>query len=96
LTNYETSPYWYRGYFRDDLTQDDVNKGLRKFHAQKVIVGHTIQSEVNWSFEEKVIGIDVKHPKDYYQYFPQRKSQGLLIEGANYYRVFDDGSKELL
>jgi len=41
-----------------------------------------------------VIGIDVKHPKDYHKNWPSKDSEGLLIEGNQYYRVFDNGEKE--
>ena len=96
LTSFKTSPYWYRGYFRGHLSQEDIEIGLRKFGAKAVIVGHTIQSKVNKSYDGKVIGIDVKHPSDYYEYFPKRESEGLLIEDGKYYRVFADGkTKEL-
>lgn len=96
LTSFKTSPYWYRGYFRGHLSQEDIDGGLRKFGAKAVIVGHTIQSKVNRSYDGKVIGIDVKHPSDYYDYFPKRESEGLLIENEKYYRVFANGkTKEL-
>ncbi len=96
LTSSKTSPYWYRGYFKGGLTQQEINKGLEKFNAKAVIVGHTIQPEVNRQYDGKVIGIDVKHPQDAYQYFPKRKSQGLLIDGTKYYRVLDNGQTEEL
>lgn len=91
LTSYQTSPYWYRGYYKDDLSQRDVENDLRIFNAQVVIVGHTVQSEVNRKYNGKVIGIDVKHPQDYYDYFPKRESEGLLIDNGKYYRVFANG-----
>ncbi|MBS9768633.1 MAG: metallophosphoesterase [Flavobacteriaceae bacterium] len=97
VTSSKTSPYWYRGYFKDDnLSQQDVEKGLAKFNAKTVIVGHTIQSQITTKFEGKVIGIDVEHPKDYYKYFSKRHSEALLIEGEKYYRVFENGEKEEL
>lgn len=96
LTSSKKSPYWYRGYFKEDLSQDDINKGLEKFNAKGVIVGHTVQSKIKRKYEGKVIAIDVKHPLDYYKYFPKRKSEGLLIENDNLYRVLKDGTtKEL-
>lgn len=85
---------WYRGYFKDDLTQEDVERGLDKFNAKSVVVGHTLQSKVNRIYNGKVIGIDVKHPKDYNKSFPNQKSEGLLIDGGRYYRVLHSGDKE--
>ncbi len=96
LISTDTGPSWYRGYFKDDLSQSDVEKGLSKFNAKAVVVGHTIQSKVSQYYQGKVIAIDVKHPKDYLSSFPFRESEGLLIEDQQYYRLLDDGSKILL
>jgi hypothetical protein len=88
-----TGPCWYRGYFREDLTQQEVEAGLNKFKAKAVVVGHTLQRKVTRTFEGKVFGIDVKHPSDNRSDFPFGKSEGLLIEGDTYYRVLDTGRK---
>lgn len=85
---------WYRGYFKDDLTQEQIDAGLHKFNAKSIVVGHTLQSKVNRQYNGKVIGIDVKHPKDYQKHWPKGKSEGLLIENDTYYRVFADGEKK--
>jgi hypothetical protein len=94
LTSTKTGICWYRGYFKDDLTQEEVESGLNKFNAKSIVVGHTLQSKVKKHFKGKVIGIDVKHPKDYHKNWPNGKSEGLLIENNTYYRVFADGKKE--
>jgi len=96
LNSTKTGVCWYRGYYKDDLTQEEVEKGLNKFNAKTVIVGHTLQSKVNRQYNGKVIGIDVKHPKDYHKNWPKGKSEGLLIENNQYYRVFANGDKEEL
>lgn len=85
---------WYRGYFREDLTQEQVDAGLNKFKAKSIVVGHTLQSKVNRQFNGKVIGIDVKHPKDYQKNWPKGASEGLLIKNNTYYRLFADGNKK--
>lgn len=94
LTSNKTGICWYRGYFKEDLSQEEVEKGLNKFNAKSIVVGHTLQSKVNRQYNGKVIGIDVKHPKDYQKYWPKGESEGLLIEGNNYYRVFLNGEKK--
>jgi len=96
LVSSNTGPSWYRGYFKDDLSVADVEKGLNAFDADAVVVGHTIQWSVNKLFDGKVFAIDVKHPKDYQSNFPFRSSEGLLIEANQYYRLLEDGSRELL
>jgi hypothetical protein len=96
LVSSKTGPSWYRGYFKDDLSQEDIEKGLDKFAAQAVVVGHTLQWSVKKLYQGKVFAIDVKHPKDYSTSLPSKSSEGLLIEFENYYRLFSDGTKELL
>lgn len=85
---------WYRGYFKDDLSQEEVERGLKKFNAKSIVIGHTLQSKVNSQYNGKVIGIDVKHPKDYSKSIPNQKSEGLLIENNQYYRVLHNGKKK--
>jgi calcineurin-like phosphoesterase family protein len=88
-----TGPCWYRGYFREGLTQQQVDAGLDKFNAKAVVVGHTLQSKVRKLYEGKVFAIDVKHPTDDRIDWPQGESEGILIEGDAYYRVLDSGIK---
>jgi hypothetical protein len=94
LVSTHTGISWYRGYFKDDLTQEEVENTLNKFKAKAVVVGHTLLNKVKRLYNGKVIGIDVKHPKDYHKNFPNAKSEGLLIEGNTYYRVLDNGEKK--
>lgn len=91
FTSSLTGPCWYRGYFRDDLTQEEVEVGLNKFNAKAVVVGHTLQSKVTKAFNGKVFGIDVKHPSDHRSELPQGKSEGLFIDGNRYFRVLANG-----
>lgn len=94
LTSNKTGICWYRGYFKDDLTQEEVEKGLNAFNAKTIVVGHTLQSKVNKKYNGKVIGIDVHHPKDYHKNWPSGTSEGLLINGNSYFRLFANGEKE--
>lgn len=96
LTSPTTAPYWYRGYFKNNLPQEEVDKSIEYFKAKTVIVGHTLQSKINRLYQGKIIAIDVKHPKDYYKHFPKLSSEALLIENNKYFRVFENGDlKEL-
>ncbi len=94
LTSTHTGICWYRGYFKDTPTQNEVEKGLTHFGARAIVVGHTLQSEVSRHFKGKVTAIDVKHPKDYHKNFPDKPSEGLLIENDRYYRLFHNGKKK--
>ncbi|PWK47855.1 metallophosphoesterase [Pleionea mediterranea] len=96
LTSTTTGPSWYRGYFKDDLSHDDIKQGLKPFNANSVVVGHTIQWNVSKLYDGLVYAIDVSHPKDYLTSFPPRSSEGLLIDSNKYYRLTDDGSRTLL
>ncbi|MEH0154639.1 metallophosphoesterase [Limibacter armeniacum] len=84
---------WYRGYFKEDLTTPEIDSILKSFHAKSIVVGHTLQPEIKTFFEGRVVGIDVKHPKDYRKTWPFQDSEGLLIEGNKLYRLFSDGSR---
>lgn len=91
LISSKTGVSWYRGYFKDDLSQEEIEQPLKKFQAQAVIVGHTLQFRVASFYENKVYGIDVKHPKDYHKNWPSYDSEGLLISNNEYFRVTADG-----
>lgn len=93
LISNRTGIAWYRGYFKEDLTQNQINEILKKFNANSIVVGHTLQSKVNRRFDGKVIAIDIKHPKDYHENFPHTESEGLLILRDKYFRVLHNGDK---
>lgn len=94
LISTRTGISWYRGYFKADLTQEQIDGALNKFDAKSIIVGHTLQSKVNRQYNGRVIGIDVRHPKDYSKNWPNKKSEGLLIKEGKYFRVFDNGEQK--
>lgn len=96
LRSSTTGPAWYRGYFKEKLSPEDVERGLRAVGAKAVVVGHTLQGKVNTSYEGQVVAIDVRHPKDYLTSFPPRRSEGLLIKDGQYFRLLRDGSKRPL
>lgn len=96
LLSTKTGICWYRGYFKDDLSQAEVEKGIDALDAKAVVVGHTIQWCVNKQFNGKVFAIDVKHPKDYNKNWPNKHSEGLHIESGKFYRVLADGTKKEL
>lgn len=92
----KTGPAWYRGFFKDDLSQQQIEQSLKPYAAKGVVVGHTIQFKVNQIFDGKVMAIDVKHPDDYRNSFPVKHSEGLLIDEETIYRLLDDGQRVTL
>lgn len=96
LVSNKTGPAWYRGYFKDNLTQQQIESGLNVFGAHSAVVGHTIQWQVNKQYNGRVFAIDVKHPADYETFFPPRSSQGLLINNKQYFRLLANGENEML
>jgi hypothetical protein len=89
----ETGPCWYRGYFKDDLTEEQIDDQLEAFDVNTIVVGHTLNWKVKSLYNEKVIGIDVKHPQDHRKSWPNNGSQGLLIENGQYFRLSDSGER---
>ena len=87
---------WYRGYFEDDLSQGEVEKGIDQFNAKAVVVGHTLQWSVKRLYKGKVFAIDVKHPKDYNKNWPNKRSEGLLIKEGKHFRILADGKMKKL
>ncbi|MEW5249888.1 metallophosphoesterase [Microbulbifer sp. 2201CG32-9] len=96
LRSSTTGPAWYRGYFKDDLSQREIEQGLEAVGANAVVVGHTLQSKVTALYKNKVLAIDVKHPKDYVVSFPIRKSEGLLIKNGQYFRLLENGEAKAI
>ncbi|MCK0068520.1 metallophosphoesterase [Kordiimonas laminariae] len=96
LVHRRKGPSWYRGYFEADLSQETVEKGLKHFGAKAVVVGHQPQWSVGKHYDGKVFAVNVKHPKDYRGSFPSKRSEGLLLNGVDAFRLLDDGTKEQL
>lgn len=57
----KTGPMWYRGYFREKLSQKEIDQTLNLYGAKYVVVGHTIVPKVSSLHQGKIIAIDVKH-----------------------------------
>lgn len=86
-------PFWYRGYYVDEekqaLVRPVIDSILNKYAAKHIITGHTIIADtISVLYNNKVINTDVPHAKG--------KSEALLIEGSNFYRVNDKGQRFLL
>lgn len=80
-----TSPFWYRGYIRETANQNEIDQALSQYSVQNIVVGHTIVPEIRTFYEQKVIGIDVKHSAGI--------NQALWIEDGHLFRVDLTGAK---
>lgn len=90
-------PIWYRGLVKDrdehykKISQSSLDHILRFYGVKRIVIGHTIiDDEVTSDFDGKVIRVDIKHPHS--EKFTG-KSQGLLIQDGNYYKVNDHGER---
>ncbi len=87
--NDNSSPFWYRGYFRNPkASQALVDSTLAFYNVNKIIVGHNILENVGCFYQGKVIGIDVnEHAGNY---------QGLLMVNNRSYKIDLTGIKQEL
>ena len=86
---YGNGPTWYRGYFKDNFTETELDKILAYFKVNHITVGHTSQKQVLGLFNNKVIAIDssIKLGK---------QGELLLIENNQFSRGLFDGSRQAL
>jgi len=57
-------PLWYRGYFRNDIGNRGITKIVNYYDVENIVVGHTIQEKINTFFKNRIIAIDLKHPRN--------------------------------
>jgi hypothetical protein len=51
-------PTWFRGYFKPDFDETELDKILNYFKVSRVVVGHTSQEQVLGLFDNKVLAVD--------------------------------------
>jgi len=89
IMNNATAPFWYRGYYVRNIPESIIDSTLQKFNVKHIITGHTIVADtISTHFNCKIINTDTHHAAG--------KSEALLIEGQNFYRVNSEGEKALL
>lgn len=101
------SPYWdrrlnfewkYKLLFKlnginiEETSQQQLDRILKYYNADKVVIGHSIVDEIMPGYNGKVIRIDIKHGKK----FGSGQTKGLLIENKIYYQTDDQGNKKKL
>ena len=55
---FTNGPTWYRGYFKDELKESDIDSILNYFKVEHIVVGHTSQEQVLGFYHNKIIAID--------------------------------------
>lgn len=55
---FTNGPTWYRGYFKNELKESDIDNILDYFKVEHIVVGHTSQEQVLGLYHNKIIAID--------------------------------------
>ncbi|MDO5615502.1 MAG: metallophosphoesterase [Cruoricaptor ignavus] len=85
-----TGVYWYRGLVRQEVTEQEVDRMLNHFEADRIIVGHTKDNEIRSLYNGKVLAIDIYHQTNFKNGFMQA-----LQFQAGCFRVFETtGNKD--
>lgn len=92
-------PLWFRGLVQDykqyykKVNMPQLDEILKYYEVDRIVIGHTIVSDqITTDFNNKIIRVDTKHSTKKFS----GKTEGLLIDGKNYWRVSDTSEKILL
>lgn len=86
IFNSEQSPFWYRGYYQNTITEDQIDATLQHFGVKTIVTGHTVVDKVTAFFNGKVINVDTDHASG--------NSEALFIKKDRFYRVDKNGKRE--
>lgn len=107
IINSIDSPFWDRrlnfewmykvgfllhGVFTKATTPIELDSILKFYKAERIIIGHSVVSDISTGYDNKVIMIDLKHG----QKVNSGKTKGLLIENNTYFKVDDIKTKAKL
>jgi len=98
LINGKKGPLWYRGmaikYGRhyDKASFETVQKVLKKYKVNHVVIGHTAVKSMQMDYDGGVVKINLLQPKAKFT----GKAKALLVENGALYSVNDFGEKENL
>lgn len=51
-------PFWYRGYFEDNLSKEEISQLLAYLNVNHIIVGHTSLDRIEKLYDGKIYGVD--------------------------------------
>ena len=78
---------WYRGYFYDNLLDEDVSDILKQLNSDHIVVGHCSNKEVIQLYDNKIFGVDSSMKLGEY-------GEILFIDENEYYRRTLSGKKK--
>lgn len=81
-----TGPFWYRGFFEDGLTEEEISQLLTELDVQHIIVGHTSKEQVEKFYSGKIYCVDSSIKNGEY-------GEILLIRNSKFIRGTMDGDK---
>ena len=84
-------PLWYRGMVKtgseySPIKEADVDKLLAQYDVKRIIIGHTENSRVKYTYNKKVYDICVNHPKAF-----EKETRAVVIEGDDIKAINDEG-----
>jgi len=82
----DKGPIWYRGYFEDNLPDEEVSEILSTVSANHIVVGHCSNETVVELYDGKIYGVDSSIKLGKY-------GELLFIENNKYYRGTKDGKR---
>lgn len=85
-------PLWYRGYFTNDLPQSELDFITSHYNIDHIVVGHTPVKKIQKMYNNKVIAIDLKHPKS----VKKGLVSGLLKQQNTFYILNESGETQKL
>jgi predicted MPP superfamily phosphohydrolase len=74
-----TGPIWYRGYFKDNLSDQQISNILKQTNATHIIVGHTTHDSIISLFNNRIFGVDSRIKEG-------KSGEILLITKKRFYR----------
>ena len=77
---------WYRGYFRDNLNESEIDDLLKLVNSDHIVVGHCSNNEVVQLYNNKIYGVDSSIKRGKY-------GEVLFITDHRYYKGTLDGKK---
>lgn len=93
-------PLWYRGFVRssaraasyEKVDETFIDQVLEFYGVNKIVIGHSLVDHVSSDYHGKVWRVDFLHAQERLS----KKSEALLIEDENIFRINGAGKKRLL